>query len=315
MLSRAEFRGGLLALAAVLSVVLAITSLSLSLPGALLLQSLRFHLIAAGVGLLVLIVLAGARWRAALFALVLALAGGHGASMVLDYQARRDAPLGVQVAELSLVSFNVLSGNRQSGAVVDFLAGSGADVAVIMETPGIERHLDRLAETFPYAIGCAQAQTCDISIHSRLPIEGGEIRTMPPFRFERVAIAPLTVNGQKITIVGVHLSKPYFDEASWVELRELNWILRGIEGPVVLAGDFNSALWSRPVVELARAQALAPGPSYPATWPVRLGPLGVPIDNILTRGQARILSLAAGPDSFGSNHRALIARIGLYAAP
>ncbi|MCW5721968.1 MAG: endonuclease/exonuclease/phosphatase family protein [Devosia sp.] len=315
MLSRAEFRGAMLALGVVLAAVLAITSLSINLPGALLLQSLRFHLIAAGLVLLVLMVLAGARWRGALFALVLAVASAHGGSMVLEYQARRDAPLGAQIAELSLIGFNVLTGNRRAEELVDFLVASSADVAVVMETPGIERLLPRLGEAFPYRIGCERSQSCDISIHSRLPIAGGEIRTMPPFRYERLAIAPVTIDGQALTIVGVHLSKPYFDEASWFELLTLDRALDTIEGPVVLVGDFNAAPWSAPVARMARAQGLAPGPSYPATWPVRLGPLGVPIDNILTRGNARILDLSAGADSFGSNHRALLARIGLYEAP
>ena len=47
---------------------------------------------------------------------------------------------------------------------------------------------------------------------------------------------------------------------------------------------------------------------------MRAGPLGVPIDNMFTRGNARILDLAAGEDSFGSNHRYLRATVGLYPA-
>jgi endonuclease/exonuclease/phosphatase (EEP) superfamily protein YafD len=285
------------------------------LPGALLLQSLRFHLIAAGLCLLVLMVIAGARWRAGLFALVLIAASAHAGRFVLEYQDRRSEQLGPPVAEISFISFNVLTGNRRSVEAADFLAASGADIAVVMETPGIFNQLDRLRETFPYSIGCTRPQTCDISIHSRLPIEGGEIRTMQPFHFERLAIAPVTIGGQKVTIVGVHLSKPYFDEASWLELLTIERVLSRIEGPVLLAGDFNSALWSGPVARLARAQDLAPAPFYPATWPVRAGPLGVPIDNILTRGNARIMALSAGSDSFGSNHRPLSARVELYAAP
>jgi endonuclease/exonuclease/phosphatase (EEP) superfamily protein YafD len=125
----------------------------------------------------------------------------------------------------------------------------------------------------------------------------------------------MTVEGAGVTVVGIHLSKPYFDEASVQELGYLRYVLSQVPGPVVLAGDFNSALWTAPVARLGRAQNLIPAPSYPATWPVELGPLGVPIDNIFTRGDARILEISAGADSFGSNHRYLLARIGLYAPP
>ena len=48
MLSKAEFRGGLLALCAILVVVMIVIVRPGLLPGGLLLQSLRFHILIAG---------------------------------------------------------------------------------------------------------------------------------------------------------------------------------------------------------------------------------------------------------------------------
>jgi len=79
----------------------------------------------------------------------------------------------------------------------------------------------------------------------------------------------------------------------------------------VLAGDFNSAAWSHNIDRLARAQKLIAPPAYPATWPVRLGPLGVPIDNMWTRGPLYISSIEALEDPMGSNHRGLMAELSL----
>src|SRR5690606_5635313 len=101
--------------------------------------------------------------------------------------------------------------------------------------------------------------------------------------------------------------------AQWFEVAAISRVLNAIEGPVVLAGDFNAAPWTAPLRQLGQQQQLASGPWPPATWPVRLGPLGVPIDNMFTRGGAQLLSLRAG-DNIGSNHRPLWAEIGLYAA-
>lgn len=53
------------------------------------------------------------------------------------------------------------------------------------------------------------------------------------------------------------------------------------------------------------------GPSYPATWPVRLGPFGVPIDNMWTRGPLFIASIQALDDAMGSNHRGILAELSL----
>lgn len=312
MWGRAELRGAALALSGVVALILIITSVTPGLPGELLLQTLRFHLVALGFVLGFLLVVFGAKWRALLFVGFLAIALAHGLYHVVDYASRRTEPAGPLRAELTLLNFNVLASNRQADRLVDFVTLLAPDVALIMETPGIENHLAKIETALPYRIGCEQSARCDISLFSRHPIIGGEVRELPPFRRLRLALAPIEVNGVGVTIVGMHLSKPYFDEASLQELWYVQRVLQGIEGPVVLAGDFNSAIWSGPMRWFGRGAELIPPPNYPATWPVELGPLGVPIDNVLTRGNARVETLEAGDDSYGSNHRYLLARIGLY---
>ena len=107
----------------------------------------------------------------------------------------------------------------------------------------------------------------------------------------------------------MHLVKPYFDDFADEELERLAEILGGMTGPMVLAGDFNAAAWSNSVDNLAWRSNLMPGPSYPATWPVPLGPLGVPIDNIFTRAPLSIARVRSLDDALGSNHRGLMAEI------
>jgi endonuclease/exonuclease/phosphatase (EEP) superfamily protein YafD len=314
MWGRAELRGAALALGGVLAIVLFITSSSPGLPGELLLQTLRFHLVALGLVLALAMALLGARWRAAMFTVVLAIAFAHGAYYLWEFQSRRDAPQGPLQAEMTLLSYNVLSANRTAEDAVRYIIETAPDVALIMETPGVSGYLPAIGTVLRYRLGCEMAATCDISLFSRHPIEAGEIRPLPPFRRARLVIAPMTIDGAKVTVVGVHLSKPYFDEASVAELAYLRWVLAEIEGRVILAGDFNSAPWTGPMARLGRLQDLVSAGNYPATWPVPFGPLGVPIDNVFTRGDARILELAAGEDTYGSNHRLLLARIGLYGA-
>lgn len=313
MIGRAEIRGGLLALSGVLIVVLLIVSFTPGLPGEELLQSLRFHFVAVGLVLALLCMGFGARWRGALV-LILVLAGGaHGAVLVGELLSRRAETSGEPLARLDFLSFNVLAGNRSAEALVQSIVADPPDVALIMETPGIEKYLDRIAEVLPYSIGCESPVGCDISLHSRFPLEG-EVSTLQPFRFQRLALASLSIDGVPLTIVGVHLSKPYFDQAAWRELDQIDDVLGDVEGPLVVAGDFNAAPWSEPLAWLARRNNLAPAQWPPATWPVRLGPLGVPIDNVFTGGTARIESLMSG-DNQGSNHRPLRAQIAIYPAP
>lgn len=315
MWSKAEYRGAVLALGGVLAVILVITSVTPGLPGELLLQTLRFHLVALGLVLALFMVLFGARWRALLFMGVLAVAFAHGAYYVWEFQARRNEPVGALRAEMSFLNYNVLSGNPTASEAADLIVATAPDVALIMETPGVVEYIPQIEAALPYRLGCDRVATCDISLFSRHPITDGKVLEIPPFRRSRLVVAPMSIDGVDLTVVGIHLSKPYFDEASLQELGYLRYTLAQIEGPVVLSGDFNSALWTAPLAWLGRAQNLVPGPTYPATWPVELGPVGVPIDNIFTRGDARILDVSAGADSHGSNHRYLLARIGFYAPP
>lgn len=315
MWSKAEYRGAVLALGGVLAVILVITSVTPGLPGELLLQTLRFHLVGLGLVLAFFMVLFCAKWRALLFLGVLSVAFVHGAFYVWEFNKRREEPVGALQAEMTFLNYNVLSGNRTASAAVDVIVSMAPDVALIMETPGVVEYMPQIEAALPYRLGCERVATCDISLFSRHPITDGKVLEVPPFRRSRLVVAPMTIDGVDLTVVGIHLSKPYFDEASLQELGYLRYVLSQVTGPVVLAGDFNSALWTAPVAWLGRAQNLVPGPTYPATWPVELGPVGVPIDNIFTRGDARILEVSAGADSYGSNHRYLLARIGFYAAP
>lgn len=311
MVGKGEIRGMLLAVAGLVALLLLVASTTPGLPGELLLQSLRVHLLAAGAVVLVGLLVVGIRWRAALFGLLLLAAAGHLVLLLAELGGRRSTSVPPDAREVEVLSYNVLTGNDRAEDALEHIIELAPDIAVILETPGIEPYIDRLAAVFPYHLGCENTESCDLSIWSQHPITAARMLRPPPFGFERLGVAEVDLEGKRLTVVAAHFSKPYFDEASWVEAGYLGDVLQAISGPVVLAGDFNAAPWSDPLIRLARRAGLAPASSFPATWPVRLGPLGVPIDNMFTRGAVRIEAIAAGPDSFGSNHRYLLARVSL----
>lgn len=313
MTFKAELRGmataGLLAFCGALLLV----SVPLGLPGVELLQSLRFHLAALGVPLAVLLFMTGARWRSLLVVVVMLASIGQGALPLLDGMQRRAAVGGDALRAIKVVSFNVLAG-RDGRAAADFIIAEAPDIAVVMETPGIEHYLAEIATVLPYRLGCEQPRTCDISIFSRTPLSSAQMIAMPPFYRERLAVVSTEIDGVPLSVVGIHLSKPYFDEAAWMEIWAANKALEKVAGRVIVAGDFNAAAWSDELVRFSDAAGLVPPPSHPSTWPVRAGDLGVPIDNMFTRGDLLIEQIAAPADSYGSNHRPLVAQVSLRAA-
>ena len=149
---------------------------------------------------------------------------------------------------------------------------------------------------------------------ARTPLGDVQLHSLGPYWRNRLITAATDIRGQRVNVVAVHMVKPYFDSASVAEAHVLNRILGRLDGPLLLAGDFNAAPWSDNIEWLIRTAGLLTAPTYPATWPVELGALGVPIDNIFTRAPLLIEELEAIEDPMGSNHRGLLARIAIAGA-
>lgn len=299
-------------LALVALVILLLISFRPPIPGVGVLQSLRFHIVLPMLLLSALMLVQGARIRAVLLLAAILFSTGQGAMHIYNQQKSRwDLAAPVDADPVRVLSYNILAGNRRASDAVDYIIDSAPDIAVIMEAPGIQSYFSRLAEHYPYRAGCDDRATCDLAIFSRTPISRTIVEQLE-FNRERLILIETEIRGRPLTVVGAHLTKPYFDGSASAELRKISRYLLWPEGPVVLAGDFNAAPWSDDIrMFLDRSDLVAAPFPYPATWPVRTGPLGLPIDNIFTKGGAIIQSIEAMSDPIGSNHRGLVADIGL----
>lgn len=313
---RWELRGVLtgLALVAVLGIIL--VSVSFDVPGQRLLQTLRFHIAATTLLIAVGLALVGG-WKRAGVVMIFALASaGEGALIIRDQQALRESLEQLPVAaSVDVLSFNVLNSNPNGVAIAERVLDLAPDIAIIMESAPV-RSVAAMDQAYPHRAGCSEEGTaCDLLVYSKTPFASNRVLPLGEFRRLRLVIAETVIEGVGVTIVGLHLTKPYFDDLMLAELWQAFRALRELEGPVILAGDFNAAAWSDDIAELAERAALVPPPSYPATWPVELADIGVPIDNLFTRGNALITAINAMPDAMGSNHRGLVASVAILGAP
>lgn len=316
MKSSAEFRGLFTGFALVgLAMLIAVDGPTV-IPGQELLQSLRFHIAAGVLGVVVLLLISRAWWRGVvLLALVLASIGQGGLMIYRQLESRVQYDGRPEIGQARVLTFNVLASNERGVDIADYMIATAADVMFVMETNAIQSQRARLDVEFPYAAGCdAQGKNCDMMIFSRTPLTDVQVIPLQPLVRLRLIVAKTRIDNQAVTLVGVHLTKPYFDETAYGELYQVRRLLSKLTGPIILSGDFNAAAWSYPVASLVENQKLVPPPYYPATWPVELGALAVPIDNMFTRDGARIDAIEAPADSLGSNHRALLANVGFYAA-
>ena len=307
-----ELRGALTALALVICVVLAGASFTIGIPGEALLESLRFHIAAALFIVIVLLFISRAWWRGVIFLIPLIASVGEGANIIYHQQQTRlaAAPSGATPL-FRLMSFNLLNTNTNGRQIADYILASGADIVMLMEAAPLAPHRDELLAAYPHYSLCSGRPRCDTVLLSKHPLRNIVTGRLSQVWNERLITAEADVNGTAVQLVLAHMVKPYFDQFAAEETYRLSRVIRALEGPLVIAGDFNATPWSDNIDRLARWETLAPGPAYPATWPVELGPFGIPIDNILTRAPLVIERIEAIPDPMGSNHLGLIAEASL----
>lgn len=231
--------------------------------------------------------------------------------------------LGVAVAEADagaptfrLMSFNILSDNYENGeAIASAIIASGADVVNVMEAAPLYNQLQRLTETYPYRLGCGVivVDDCDQLMLSKVPLQNGSVRTLSDIFENRFILAQVTLAGRTINIGGIHTTKPYFDNFHTMELIRAALAITDTDGPLILSGDFNASSLAPNMRAFLTWTGLHPAAWEPATWPIRAGAFGVPIDHIFVRAPLKIKSIERLPDAIGSNHFGLMAEIAITA--
>jgi endonuclease/exonuclease/phosphatase (EEP) superfamily protein YafD len=228
---------------------------------------------------------------------------------------------------LKIVSLNVLYRSDAYQSVRDYLTASNADVIGLVEvTPIWKAELASLRTLYPYSVDCVGAgERCEQMLLSKRPFlksgAGLVERDLPVVAWAE--IAPPDGTGPPLTIAVTHLAWPFLGArpaatpadrnqplhpdnvphlAQGEQAENLLGGLRQFGDNLVLMGDFNAAPWSRLQQHLRAESGLDNQGFLVPSWPA-WGPMAIrlPIDHILTRGEARILSFAAGPD-VGSDH-------------
>ena len=213
---------------------------------------------------------------------------------------------------LKFIEFNILGDNKSGAEIADWLIRQDADIVYTLESEPLRPYLDALSKTYPYRAGCGElVSNCDLMMMSKYPLENPKVMSLGKLGYNRYIRAGIDVGGARATFVAMHLTKPYYEDLHAEQLRRAEGYLKNEEGPLVLAGDFNSSLLSPDILTFLKDTNLRAFDHERRTWPVEAPAIGLPIDHILVRAPAHIGSLKRIPDNMGSNHYGLIALISL----
>lgn len=215
-----------------------------------------------------------------------------------------------------VVFLNLWNRNFDVEPAIEFLHREDPDIVLLAEVaPHWSAALGSIRSRYPYRIEnfeCKQYINCQMAIYSRRPWTKAGIEPAGdpmPLAWVRFEDGPRTV-----TLVATHLISgllPAWAPRRRAQFESLASFLAGIDGAVVLAGDFNTTPWSADFSKLAPAAGLVHvGPRLAATWPTPLGPLGIPIDHVFVARGAEATDVGRGP-AVGSDHYPIVFRVGL----
>ncbi len=159
--------------------------------------------------------------------------------------------------------------------------------------------LSALSDAYPHQLRCATRGIGGPAVLTRLPpVPGSEVCA------RGLAALQVEWKDRRVWVVSLHLHWPW-PHAQAEQVAALLPVLRGLEGPVLMAGDFNMVRWGASVDALAEAARVIPAGPSRGTY-LGFDPLArLPIDHALAPSGGRITLRPP----LGSDHLGLVASL------
>ncbi|MEE2746366.1 MAG: endonuclease/exonuclease/phosphatase family protein [Pseudomonadota bacterium] len=226
-----------------------------------------------------------------------------------------DSPKVSEVASgLKIISFNVNNNNMEAKGLAEFLLKENADVIIFYElNKTVRKKLTGIAALYPHQYFSQAAPAPGVKPHgigliSRKPwiaiSEKWDTETKRTYGIQ----SSFRFNKRTLNLFGVHLSNPIFrhPRQQFSESSKLIKIIKSINGPLVLVGDFNMTPFSNRYKNFLKLTGLkSMNGNILSTWPAWLTPFGLSLDHIFTSHDIAISSVRTG-SNMGSDHRSII---------
>lgn len=222
------------------------------------------------------------------------------------------------VREIKVVTFNTLWRADNARAIARFLDREKPDIVVLQEVgAGKWAKLEPLvAGAYPWRTQCAAQGQCRLALLSRHRWKSAAAAYSGSSRLP-LARAEFGPEFGNLIFMGVHFHRPL----GWSSLYRsqadhAHHLARQAKGPMIFAGDFNSAPWTRTIRGFAES-GIEPAGWVRPTWPRRLPhalklplPPQLGLDHVLLPRGVVLKDVRSGPD-LGSDHMPVIVRLEL----
>lgn len=210
--------------------------------------------------------------------------------------------------ELVLYQKNLLFRLATPDLVVADILARAPDVVTLQEVSRRNQAVvSALKTAYPAQNFCDYRAVGGPAVLSRWPMVPGSAECGPG-----LAAMQVETPAGRVWAVSIHLRWPW----PYEQPRQLNLLepmLREMDGPKVIGGDFNNVAWSAGVARVEAASATGRVGREAVTFALPYGGLGVGIDHILaSKDAAGSITVL---DRLGSDHRGVLGRVSLDLTP
>ena len=218
--------------------------------------------------------------------------------------------------DVKLLLSNVLKNNNDHGSLVSLIQNESPDIIVVMEiNKNWVNALNLLKNEYTYSKLVPREDNFGIGVYSKLPIIVGSVTYFGSSGVPSIVLSLEAAKGT-LTLIATHPVPPISDDYFKLRNKQLSHVAQEAEklsGPLILAGDLNTTMWSSHYSQLetnGKLRNVRRGFGVNATWPSGLGILGIPIDHVLISDQIQVVDLKVGA-SVGSDHLPLIVELSI----
>lgn len=206
------------------------------------------------------------------------------------------------------LTVNLLASNGNPDPTIAYLREAKADFVGLQElTPAWSEEFNALKREYPYSALYPREGAFGIGFVSRRPIVSQKPIVFVDTDYPSLEVRIARDEGEA-TVIVTHPPPPVSRKQAKTRNNHFAALaehVRDIEGPVIVVGDLNATPWSPYFQDLLEASELSDGrlgQGVEATWPAKLGPIGIPIDHVLVTPDVDVVEFEAGP-ALGSDHR------------
>ncbi len=215
---------------------------------------------------------------------------------------------------LTVYSANLWARNEDVAAITRSIEQADADVVMLIElgdAPAAQ--LDTILTAYPHRVSTPRKDrpsgAARSVIASRLPLR--RVRDADGQGLAALVAQAETPLGP-ISLIAVHMTRPWPFQHPYGQISQaqrLAGLRAGLEGPVVVAGDFNSVSSGRIGRQIKAETGLIPAPAWSGTWHSALPAfLGITIDHVWRSPDLALVERRLGQKA-GSDHRPVIVRL------